>query len=188
MKKFNIPVIVKFTLALFIVGITSGLIFYFAYKPDLTQELNSFIENISMTHINIILPSVFAVSLVFISSISIIGNLILIFYLFYEGLTIGFTLGAFIGLYSMKGLLFYLIFIVFTKLISIIVLLYFSSMAFNYSIKFIDSITSKNREAMSRAIVYHFYRFLIVLIITFANGFLIYLFGNKIVSLFINLL
>lgn len=166
----------------------SGLIFYFAYKPDLTQELNSFIENMNSTHINIILPSVFAVSLVFISSISIIGNLILIFYLFYEGLTIGFTIGAFIGLYSMKGLLFYLIFIVFTKLISIIVLLYFSSMAFNYSIKFIDSITSKNREAMTRAIVYHFYRFLIVLIITLVNGFLIYLFGNRIVSLFINLL
>ncbi len=188
MKKFNIPVIVKFTVALFIVGITSGLIFYFAYKPDLANKITEFLESIPTTRINIILPSILSVSLVFISSISLIGNLILVFYLFYEGLTIGFTLGAFIGLYSLKGLLFYLLFIIFIKLITIIVLLYFSSMSFNYSIKFIEGITSKSKDTITRAIVNHFYRFLIVLIIMLSNGFLVYLLGNKIVSLFINLL
>lgn len=42
MKLFKNNFVVKFVLALFIVGFILGILIYFNYKPDLSSYLNSF--------------------------------------------------------------------------------------------------------------------------------------------------
>lgn len=188
MKNFKNNFIVKFVVTLFLIGIIIGFLFYFFYKPDLSAYLESFKNLIQTSHQNIFLSSIVVVSMVFILSISIIGLPVLAFYIFYEGLSIGFTLALFLGVYSLKGALFYLFYLIASKLLFLTIVLYFSIVSIRYSIKFIDSIVSKSRENLYNTIVYHFYRYLIVLVTTIINCTIVYFLANKIVSLLIHLI
>ena len=93
MKYFKNNFLVKFVGALFLIGIIIGFLFYFTYKPDLSSSIDSFKSLISTTNQNTFISNIILISAIFILSISIVGLPALVFYIFYEGLSIGFTLG-----------------------------------------------------------------------------------------------
>lgn len=188
MKYFKNNFLVKFVGALFLIGIIIGFLFYFTYKPDLSSSIDSFKTLISTTNQNTFISNIILISAIFILSISIVGLPALVFYIFYEGLSIGFTLGLFMAAFHAKGLIFYLLFFIVSKLIYTAIMLYFSIISIRYIIKFVECIINKNREELYRTIVYHFYRFIIILVIVIVNSSLIYFLSNKILSLFINLI
>ncbi len=188
MKFLKNMFLVKFVVALFLVGILGGLLFELALKPDLANELATFKELITSSHQNTFLSSMITLSMIFVLSISVIGLPIILFYIFYEGLSLGFTLGAFIYFYHLKGAFFYLLFVIFSKVIYFVLLLYFAVISLRYIAKFLDTFFSKNREELYKTIVFHFYRFLAVLLLSLANSTLIYFLSNLILKLFINLL
>lgn len=188
MKYFKNNFLVKFVGALFLIGIIIGFLFYFTYKPDLSSNLDSFKTLITTTHQNTFMSNIVLISAIFVLSISIVGLPALVFYIFYEGLSIGFTLGLFLSAYQIKGLIFYLLFFIVSKLLYILIMLYFSVISLKYIVKFVDCILSKNRENLYKTIVYHFYRFIIVLLVVIVNSTLIYFLSNKIIGLFINII
>ncbi len=188
MKNFKNNFIVKFVVALFLIGVIIGFLFYFFYKPDLAAYLESFKSLLQTSHQNTFLSSIVVVSMIFISSISLIGLPILSFYLFYEGLSIGFTLGLFLGVYSVKGLFFYIVFLFTSKLLFLLIVLYFSIVSIRYSLKFVDAILSKSRENLYSTIVYQFYRYLLVLLAVLINSTIVFFAANKIALLLINLI
>lgn len=188
LKNLKNSSLVKFVIALFVVGVLTGFIFYLIYKPDITGYILNFKDLIINSHHNTYIYNILVVSSIFVLSISVIGIPIMIFYIFYEGMSIGFTFALFISINSFKGLLFYSIFFILTKVVFILVILYFSIIALRYVAKFLDSVISKNREELYKTIVFHFYRFVIIFLIILMNSTLIYLFANKILALCIGLI
>lgn len=180
MKTFIRSNSVKFVVALFVVGIISGIIFYNISRPDLSEYITSFKELIVTTHQNTFLSSIISISAIFILSISIIGLPVAIFYLFYEALAVGYAFAGFIGLYQLKGALFYLVFFITSKLIFLIIMEYFIIFAIKYVSKFLDAFFSKNKERLYETIVYHFGRFGIVFTAVIINATFIYFFANAI--------
>ncbi len=188
MKLLKNNFLVKFVVALFFIGVLVGVGFYFAYKPDLTGHMEVFKGLITAGHQNTFLSSIVIISGIFVLSVSILGLPAILFYVFYEGLSIGYTLATFLFLYHLKGGLFYLLFFLVSKLVFILIMFYFVITSLRYIAKFLDYFFSKNREELYKTIVYHFYRFAIVLGATLVNCVLIYFFANSIIGLFIALI
>lgn len=188
MKLLKNNFLVKFVVTLFFIGVVVGLLFYFAYKPDLSGNLEVFKELITSTHQNTFLSSIVIISAIFVLSISVFGLPAIIFYIFYEGLSIGYTFATFIWVYHIKGGLFYLLFILTSKLVFVLLVMYFVIISVRYIKKFLDHFFSKNREELYKTIVFHFYRFVIVLGITIINSLLIFFFSNKILLLVMGLI
>lgn len=180
--------LVKFVVTLFFIGVLIGMIFFFVSRPDLSGNIGTFKELVSSTHQNTFLSSLVLISGIFVLSITVIGLPAIIFYIFYEGIAIGYTFASFIFLYHLKGGIFYLLFFVVSKLVYIVLVLYFAIQAIKYVSKFLDCFFSKNREELSRTIVIHLYRFGILFGATLLNSTIIYFLSNKIISLFINLI
>lgn len=188
MKFLKNNFIVKFVVTLFFIGVLVGFVFYLAYKPDLSGYIGEFKNLLASTHQNTFLSSIVLISAIFVLSVSIVGLPAILFYVFYEGLAIGYTFAAFLWLYHLKGGLFYLLFVVTSKLIYLAIMIYFVILSIRYISKFLDSFFSKNREELYKTIVYHFYRFTIVLAVIIVNSIAIYFISNKLLETFINLL
>lgn len=188
MKFFKNNFVVKFVVTLFLISIIFGLLFFFAYKPDLNAHIEDFKSLVTTSRQNVFLLNLGLISLIFILSISIVGLPGIIFYLFYEGFSIGFTLGLFLMSFKIKGLLFYLIFIISSKLIYLVVMLYFSVMCIRFIWEILEALVYKNKENLYKNIIYHFYRFVIILFILIINSIFIFLFSNNILKLVLGLI
>lgn len=188
MKILKNNFVLKFVVILFLVGLLIGLLTYINLKPDLSAYFNTFKDNLSNTHQNIFLLNLIVISAIFVLSISIIGLPVICFYIFYEGLAIGYTFGVFIVLYGIKGALFYLLYFLIVKFISILLILYFSFMSIRFIHKLIISIVNKKSDVLYNVIKYHFFRYIIIFIITLINSGFIYFFANRIVKLFTSLI
>lgn len=188
MKIFKNNFVVKFTVALFLIGILIGISYFLLYKPDVTSYVEEFKSLILSSKQNTFFTSLGIISFIFVASISIIGIPIVIFLIFYEGVSIGFTIATFFSIAHLKGLLFYVLFFLTCKAIFILAIGYFVVFSIRYAAKFIDAIKNKNKEALYRTIVYHFYRFLIVLTIVLVNSTLIYFFSNILIKKIIGLI
>lgn len=186
MKNIKENAIVRFVVALFVVGIVTGIIFYILYKPDVIGYMDEFKK--LNGHQNVYLQNVFLVSAIFVLSISVVGMPFLMIFLFYEGMSVGFTFAVCTALYSIKGIAFYFLYFLVSKLVTLAIILYFLIISISYVFKFIDGVISKNKEAISSSITKELYRFLIVFGAIILNSTFIYLFGNKIVLLFIGLI
>ena len=188
MKFLKNNFLVKFVVTLFFIGLIIGIGYHLTFRPNLGDTLEIFKEMILGTHQNTFLTSIVVISAIFILSLSVIGMPVILFYVFYEGVSIGYTLIAFILTYHFKGAVFYLLFFIISKLIFLVLVGYFSIMSLRYIATFLDHFFSKNKSELYKTIVYHFYRFAIVLGIAIINCGLIYLFANKLIRLFINLI
>lgn len=188
MKNIRDNAIVKFVVALLVIGLITGFIFFLLYKPDVASYIDAFKEFVSTSHQNTYLKDIILISGVFVLSVSIVGLPILAILIFYEGMTIGFALAVFISIDFLKGLLFYTLFMLICKVVFLLIFTYFTVISLSYVLKFLDASISKNREELSRTVLREMYRFLIVFVIVLLNSTFIYLFGNTIVGMFIGLI
>lgn len=116
-----------FLLSLFIIGIASGIILYNIMpeinQTSLTINLDNLKEQLLNNHLNNISIHLFILLIISLLSITIIGYLIGLFYLFYLGMSIGFTLTFLIKEYALKGLFFSITYNLIFKLIYIIIII-----------------------------------------------------------------
>lgn len=116
-----------FLLSLFIIGIASGIILYNIMpeinRTSLTINLDNLKEQLLNNHLNNISIHLFILLIISLLSITIIGYLIGLFYLFYLGMSIGFTLTFLIKEYALKGLFFSITYNLIFKLIYIIIII-----------------------------------------------------------------
>jgi len=128
------------------------------------------------------------ISGIFILSLIVIGLPVILFYIFYEGLSIGFTLITFISLFGIKGATFYILYFLVIKAFYIVIMFYFSVISIRFIYKFISAIAHKNKEVLYKTITYQLLRYIIVVTIILLNSAVIYFFSNRIITLFINLI
>jgi len=123
-KKYNM--ICNLMLLIISIGITLGLIISFFLENNLSISIyNYFYESINNYSIlsNILYPIIVYLSL-FIISLTVIGVFIPFLALLIENISIGLLLGILLKNIGLKGLLFGVIYFIFTKLVYIIFLLY----------------------------------------------------------------
>ena len=183
MKRLKNNNIVKFVIFLSIIGFVLGLLYSTALKPDLSSYLTSFMKNVSTVHINTFLSNLGIITLIFVLSYSVIGLPLPIMYLFIESFSIGYTLGVFIVMYKLKGLLFYSVYFISVKLIYLILIVIFISVCIKATLKLIEAFKEKNKDQLYKTIKYSFIRLALVLLISLINSTLIYFLANKLVSL-----
>ena len=188
MKFLKNNFVVKFTISLFLVSITVGILAFFAFKPELTNQIENFKNLILTTNQNVFLIDIGIITMIFIASISIIGLPLIIFYIFYEGMSIGFTAGAFIYTFKIKGFGFYLLFLMATKLIFLLLIFYFIIVSIRFTYKIIGALIYKNKENLYDTVINQFARFVIILILIILNSSMIYFLTNKFLTIFIDLI
>lgn len=184
MKYLKKNAILKFISVLFFIGFVSGLLLELAIHPDFSSYMGQFYTAVSSTRMNTFLLHGGLISAIFVLSVVIIGAPLIIFYIFYEGLATGYTLGAFITCYGLKGMAFYLFFFLIVKFVFLIVAFYFITISLRFTKKVMQALIQKNRENLSQILMKHFIRYAIVTIGVALNSLFIYFFGNKIISLF----
>ena len=193
MKRIKSSNVAKiFILTLIIIGILFGII-YFIMQSDLNKNLIAEkiigLENtIKNTHQNMILPHlIIIITLVFLSY-SIIGMPLILFYLFYECTSLGFMLAAFYSTFKIKGILFGLLFILLSKLIFILCLIYISYIALKITKKLLRVLIFKENDSLYLHLKNLFLKLGITIGVTVAYDLFLYFFANKILTLFLGFL
>ena len=114
-----------FMLVILIIGIITGIVFVImldeATKEILFLNINEFLQNFSNTNINGGLTHLVILSSLLILSIFLVGGPLLIFYMFYNGFSIGFVVSSITYIFGIKGMLYGSIYILISRLVSIIV-------------------------------------------------------------------
>lgn len=175
-----------FMLVILIIGIITGIVFVImldeATKEILFLNINEFLQNFSNTNINCGLMHLVILSSLLILSIFLVGGPLLIFYMFYNGFSIGFVVSSITYIFGIKGMLYGSIYILISRLVYIIVLIIFNVNLFKIIKCNIDSLVYKkgNKESLSV-----FYKRSIVFIgIILINDVILYFGGGKLVNLF----
>lgn len=175
-----------FMLVILIIGIITGIVFVImldeATKEILFLNINEFLQNFSNTNINSGLMHLVILSSLLILSIFLVGGPLLIFYMFYNGFSIGFVVSSITYIFGIKGMLYGSIYILISRLVYIIVLIIFNVNLFKIIKCNIDSLVYKkgNKESLSV-----FYKRSIVFIgIILINDVILYFGGGKLINLF----
>ena len=175
-----------FMLVILIIGIITGIVFVImldeATKEILFLNINEFLQNFSNTNINGGLMHLVILSSLLILSIFLVGGPLLIFYMFYNGFSIGFVVSSITYIFGIKGMLYGSIYILISRLVYIIVLIIFNVNLFKIIKCNIDSLVYKKSNKESLSVFYK--RSIVFIGIILINDVILYFGGGKLVNLF----
>ena len=175
-----------FMLIILIIGIITGIVFVImldeATKEILFLNINEFLQNFSNTNINSGLMHLVILSSLLILSIFLVGGPLLIFYMFYNGFSIGFVVSSITYIFGIKGMLYGSIYILISRLVYIIVLIIFNVNLFKIIKCNIDSLVYKKSNKESLSVFYK--RSIVFIGIILINDVILYFWGGKLVNLF----
>lgn len=175
-----------FMLVILIIGIITGIVFVImldeATKEILFLNINEFLQNFSNTNINGGLTHLVILSSLLILSIFLVGGPLLIFYMFYNGFSIGFVVSSITYIFGIKGMLYGSIYILISRLVYIIVLIIFNVNLFKIIKCNIDSLVYKKSNKESLSVFYK--RSIVFIGIILINDVILYFGGGKLVNLF----
>lgn len=175
-----------FMLIILIIGIITGIVFVImldeATKEILFLNINEFLQNFSNTNINSGLMHLVILSSLLILSIFLVGGPLLIFYMFYNGFSIGFVVSSITYIFGIKGMLYGSIYILISRLVYIIMLIIFNVNLFKIIKCNIDSLVYKKSNKESLSVFYK--RSIVFIGIILINDVILYFGGGKLVNLF----
>ena len=176
--------VAKFLLMLFVIGIFIGVYAYLIQdtntKNAINLELTSLLSNLANVKQNSIIYHFITISLMIILSLSVIGLPLVLFYYFYEGISIGFLITSFIKYKKFKGFTYSLIFTGISKLLYIAILTYFLVQSLNYAFKILKNIKENKKDLIIRQLI----KCAFTICICFINDIILYFIGNKLASIF----
>ena len=166
--------IMLFLTIIVIIGIITGSFLSVALNSNdkvlITDNIKSFIENISnINNIDIlkntILINIILIVGIWILGISVIGLLIVILLVFWKSFTLSFTIASFILTYNLKGLLLAFIYIFPHLIINLLVIMYLGSYSIKFSILIIKCIVNKVNLNLKKLMIIYLKVLIISLII-----------------------
>ncbi len=176
--------IIKFLLMLLIISTLIGIYFYLSkekiIKESINTELIKMIDNLNITKQNNIINHLLILIILSVLSLTIIGLPIIIIYFIYEGISIGFLLSSFINYSPIKGFLFGSIFIIISKTIYILILIYLLTNTLKYTKSFAKRLKTSKNDIITNQLTKAIFCITIILI----NDIILYFLGNKIILLF----
>ena len=120
-----------------VIGIITGVVFVImldeATKEILFLNINNFLQSFGASNISILVQHLVILSTLLILSIFLIGGPLVIFFMFYNGFTIGFIISSITCIFGIKGMLFGVLYVIVSKLV-FVVLFIISNTALSRSI------------------------------------------------------
>lgn len=180
--------LIKFLIILFIIGIFVGIYLYLnasnIVKESVLNEISTIPEIITKTRQNCLFSHLLIISIIIILSFTIIGVPLIIFYYFYESVSLGFFIATLWKWKKINGLLFSIPFTIINKLIFFALLIYIIINSLSYSKKIISNWKANKNDIIIR----HLYKMGFALITILTIDTIIYFGGNKLLSIFLFLL
>ena len=184
--------IIIFLVVLFLIGIILGFVIFYKQndimKSSIGLELDNFVNLVKNTKQNQILYHLIIVSGLFLLNFTVVGWLFNLFYFFYEGCSIGFSLAMFLFKFKVGGLFFGIAFNLLVKFIFVAVLFYITMVGVNVIKKMVGSVVLAKNEISYMFLKRHALILGIVLGIVLIYDMFWYFLGNKILGLFVFLL
>ena len=181
-KKFYL-----FLSIIFVIGLILGVIFLIyldeASKDILFLNINEWLQGISNSNINNIVLHIIMLSSMFLLSIFLIGIPFVLFFVFYNGFSVGFTVTSLISIFGIKGLLYGIIYVIITKGIYLFFLSIIIVSLLRVSLIILKSIFNKeNIDKEKLALLLK--KNLICIVIILINDIILYFWGTNLITIF----
>ena len=181
-KKFYL-----FLSIIFVIGLILGVIFLIyldeASKDILFLNINEWLQGISNSNINNIVLHIIMLSSMFLLSIFLIGIPFVLFFAFYNGFSVGFTVTSLTSIFGIKGLLYGIIYVIITKGIYLFFLSIIIVSLLRVSLIILKSIFNKeNIDKEKLALLLK--KNLICIAIILINDIILYFWGTNLITIF----
>ena len=163
-----------FVITVVLIGILGGVLYYHFLNESIQNDITNTLLNTSSFTYNGTIKDLIIMSLLLVLSFLIIGSPLAIFYLFYEGVAIGFLLNIFFATFKLKGLIYILIYLLINKVISLFVMLFFIYKIINISRLLIGLLIYKNNDNIKNKIILYFKNALYLLVIMLIINLILY--------------
>ena len=114
-------------------GLFMGIIYYFFISNDTKEIISNTLINYNNYRYNAIFKDLIIMSLLLVTSIFVIGIPCSLFYVFYEGFSIGFLSSVFFINFSFSGLIYILLYFIVNKLFVLLLMTFFIKKIINIS-------------------------------------------------------
>ena len=184
MRTSHISKIYIFLFLVFVIGFCCGInLLKYIDNEHIINSVNYMMSNINTINLNFIGIHLFTISILFLCSIFIISLPVNTIYIFYNGISLGFITNIFFVLNGIKGILFSIIYIFFTKTVFIIFLFILLKTLIKISIRIFKYLIFKNKDEVY--LIFRLYKKVLLCIgIILTNDITIYFLGNSILKIF----
>lgn len=132
-----------------LIGIIVGIVFVVmldeATKEIMFLNINEMLQGFSNIKINGIVMHILCLSCLVILSYLIIGAPLIIFFIFYNGFSIGFIISSITSIFGLKGLLYSIIYVIISKGVFLLILLVLSVNLLRIVKNMMEKIIYKNK-------------------------------------------
>lgn len=169
-----------------VIGIITGVIFVImldeATKEILFLNINNFLQSFGASNISILVQHLVILSTLLILSIFLIGGPFVIFFMFYNGFTIGFIISSITCIFGIKGMLFGVLYVIVSKLVFVVLFIIFSVNLFKIVKCVIDYLVYK--KSNKESLVMFMKRSIVFIGIIMISDIILYFWGVKLINIF----
>ena len=171
--------IVIFIVIITILSIISGIIYGMNNRIDISNI--SIILNNNTLILNNVIIFVF-----FLLTLSIFGIIVYPIYFSLEGISIGYISYLFIYTYHIKGLLFYILYLILSKLVNLILISYLFYISYKYIDRIIKNIKREEKDYIFNIVYPLIKKFIIIFVISIINSLITYFVFNDVIKYLFN--
>lgn len=168
------------------IGIITGVVFVImldeATKEILFLNVNNFLQSFDASNISILVQHLVILSTLLILSIFLIGGPLVIFFMFYNGFTIGFIISSITCIFGIKGMLFGVLYVIVSKLVFVVLFIIFSVNLFKIVKCVIDYLVYK--KSNKESLVMFMKRSIVFIGIIMISDIILYFGGVKLINIF----
>ena len=169
-----------------VIGIITGVVFVImldeATKEILFLNVNNFLQSFDASNISILVQHLVILSTLLILSIFLIGGPLVIFFMFYNGFTIGFIISSITCIFGIKGMLFGVLYVIVSKLVFVVLFIIFSVNLFKIVKCVIDYFVYK--KSNKESLVMFMKRSIAFIGIIMISDIILYFGGVKLINIF----
>lgn len=192
MKQVKYKKLLLFTVIILLTGLFFGAIYYFKQDEVVKQTLINSILNIENSlannRINNILVHLLIGVIIIVLSFTVISVPLIFFYIFFEGISIGFSYALVINAFGFKGIFFFLIYTLLYKFIFLVLIIYLTIRALRISKNVLGFIIYRKSSELEKNIIINVRKVVIILIIIFIYDITIFFASPILNKLLINFL
>jgi len=185
-------VLLTFLCVLFLISIFIGILLYVKSSNDskiyISDLLTNIKEDLLNTKANNIFSHLLILVIISIFSFTALGYFSGIIYLFFEGISIGYTICALTANYALKGLLFGFLYNIIFKFIFIIIYIIFLLKLFDLIKLIVNYFIFKRSYTIKNNLKRIIFSIIILILIILINDIIIYFLTNFLLKLIINVL
>jgi len=165
-----------------LIGLICGIGYYIFLNGDMKSNITDTINSYNNYRYNAIIKDLIIMSLLFVTSIFLVGIPFSLFYLFYEGLSLGLIITIFVVNFKLSGLFYILLYILINKLLVLLLMAFFVKKIINIGRYIIGIFIYKNDNLIKNKLVFSIKNCMYLIVAVFVINILLYFITPSIFS------